>query len=65
MIIDILKKHRKLAGITIKEMAGYVGVTTETLSHYENYHRKMPINIAEKYCEALEMELKILVKEKP
>lgn len=61
--IETLKKYRKQAKITIKDMAGRIGVTPETLSHYENGHRKLPIDKAEKYCSELELELRILIKE--
>ena len=63
--MEILKKLiqiRKEKGIDQKSMLHVLGITHTTLSRYESYKRKIPLDVLIKYADYLGYELKLLIK---
>lgn len=51
-----MKQLRKKSGISQKEMAGLLELSTSTYSNYENGHREPPLDVIEKFCSILKID---------
>lgn len=54
-IKNVTKKYRKLKGMTAKELAEKLNMPTPTLSQYELGRRTMPIEVAMKIADVLDV----------
>lgn len=56
---DIIKKKRKLMGMTQKELADRLGVRYQTISNIEN-GKAYSKELLEKVCDILDLEVRIV-----
>ena len=60
--IDNLKRIRMSNKVRQFRLAKHIGITSVTLSRYENRNREMPLDVALKYAEFLGYEIRLLKK---
>ncbi len=51
-----LKEYRKKAGLSQKDLAEKVGLKQQRYNHYERGRRELPVNIAKKIGDVLEID---------
>jgi len=56
---QLLKTTRKRHGMTQAELAGYIGISQNRLSHLENHPDELSVKQLLSWCAALELELKL------
>lgn len=61
-MIEKLKKIRKEKGLLMKDVARGIGITSDSLRNYETGKRNAPYWVVEKYCDILDLEIKLQLK---
>ena len=60
-VIDIIKLKRKELNLSQRELARRINIPYSNISRYENYQREFPINDADKFAKALDINLSYLL----